>query len=192
MLNKIVNLRDVYFQWLHSFQLPSLFKYLNITVKSMTHGPSLYISHSLTTDSSLLSFKILDSDTDYVFNKKLKMRLERKSCSLQNLHFWKRCLGNLTHVNRNRITHALVLILTVRTRWAEPNEALPKQRTEWENSSFSSTIPTISKQKRHFCVSSEGSCTASTHATAACIGGGKPPSWYLSIYTIWESYIHWW
>lgn len=33
---------------------------------------------------------------------------------------------------------------------------------------------------------------ASTHATAACMGAEKAPSWYLSICTILESYIHWW
>lgn len=93
MLNKTANLQDVYFPWLRYFQLPSLLKYLNITAKSVMHGLSLYISHSLTTDTSLLSFKILDSDTEHVFNKKLKMRLEGKSCFLQNLHFLKAVFG---------------------------------------------------------------------------------------------------
>lgn len=93
MLNKIVNLWDIYFQWFLYFQLPSLIKYLNVTVKSMMHGPPLYISHSLIMDTLLLSFEILDRDAEHVYNKKLKFRLERKSWSFQNLHFLKAVFG---------------------------------------------------------------------------------------------------
>lgn len=41
VLNKIANLQNVCFQWLHYFQLPSSFKNLNITIKSIMLGPSL-------------------------------------------------------------------------------------------------------------------------------------------------------
>ena len=188
MFKKIANLQDVYFQWLHYFQMLSLFKYLGITIKSMMHGPSLYISHSLTTDTSPL----LDLGQRHWIRiqQETKNETGKEKWLSQTCAFWERCLGNLTHVKRNRITHVLVLVLTMRTRWVEPEEALPKQRTEWEASLFSSTIPAISRHEKRFCVSSEDTRTASMHATTACTGQ-KPPSWYLRIYMILQSCIHW-
>lgn len=44
-------------------------------------------------DTFLLSFKILDIETEHVFNKKLKMRLERESCSLQKPRSLKAVFG---------------------------------------------------------------------------------------------------
>lgn len=152
-LNKTVNLCVVYLQWLHHFQLP-LFQCLNITVKSMMHVPLLYIPRSSTRDISLLSFRISDSDTKYALNKKLKMRLERRSCSLQNLHLLKATWH--TWIEREAQVD-----LSWYSNCAE--EALPKQKTKGGNSSFSLPIPAISKQERWFCVNSEDTHSLNTY-----------------------------
>lgn len=104
--------------------------------------------------------------------------------------FQKQCLGNLTHMKRNRITWALVLILTVWTRRVEPERALPKQRTEWENNSVFFYHPCYFQSEKVLLCQPWGHPQQPQCMQPLLVWEQKPSSWYLSTYTTREIYIH--
>lgn len=130
--------------------------------------------------------KILDSNTEYIFNKKLKLRMERKSCSLQNLRFLRAVFRQPDTCEEKQDYTCICLDINCADQVSRTRGSVTKTKDWMRKFVF----------LQHPCylgafVSAEGTHTDSIHATAACVRGKNPPSWYLSIYTILESCIHW-
>lgn len=106
--------------------------------------------------------------------------------------FWNQCFGNMTHMKRNSIMRALVLILTMWTRWEEPEEALPKQRTKWENNSAFFYHPCYFQAGKVLLCQLWGHPQQPQCRQPQLVWGQKPSSWYLqhlhdtrNLYSLW-------